>query len=87
MSMTVAMLDVFPDILYPIMNDAIPSDWKRNYASDYGMEEQKRIVADADVIFAGWAPTGGELLNAAPKLRFIQKTGVGVDKVDFETCK
>lgn len=87
MPLHVAVLDVFPDNLYPVMDREIPPDWICHYATDYAMEAQKEVVREAEIIFAGWAPTGGELLNAAPNLRFIQKTGVGVDKVDFDTCR
>ena len=50
-------------------------------------EEHLRLLADADYIIAGGVRITEEYLNAAPKLKMIQKWGVGVDKIDCIAAK
>lgn len=49
-------------------------------------EEEERIAkaADADFILCSWTPISGRMIDAAPKLKLIQKYGIGVDKIDLQ---
>lgn len=45
----------------------------------------KQALTDADAVIAGtWVKFDKELIDLAPKLRVISRTGVGVDSVDVE---
>ena len=50
-------------------------------------EEHLRLVADADYIIAGRIPVTAEYIEAAKKLKMIQKWGIGVDKIDCEAAR
>lgn len=46
-----------------------------------------RELADADVLLHVLAPVTAELLAAAPKLRLVQKIGVGINTIDVAAAK
>ncbi len=46
-----------------------------------------RQIADADVLFHVLEPTGAAEIAAAPKLRLIQKIGVGLDTIDLAAAR
>lgn len=50
-------------------------------------EEHLRLVQDADYIIAGRIPVTAEYIAAAPKLKMIQKWGIGVDKIDCKAAE
>ncbi|MCD8125671.1 MAG: phosphoglycerate dehydrogenase [Lachnospiraceae bacterium] len=50
-------------------------------------EEHKRLVEDADYIIAGSIRITREYMQAARKLKMIQKSGIGVDKIDCVAAK
>lgn len=50
-------------------------------------DEHLRLVADADYIIAGGIPVTGEYIDAAKKLKMIQKWGIGVDKIDCDAAR
>jgi phosphoglycerate dehydrogenase-like enzyme len=62
------------------------SGLKTNFAE--GKEEADRlaVAADCDVLLAGWQPVSAAVIEASPRLRMIQKMGVGVDKIDTEAA-
>jgi phosphoglycerate dehydrogenase-like enzyme len=45
------------------------------------------LIADAEVLWHCLRPVNAELLNAAPKLRLVQKIGVGVNTIDLERAR
>lgn len=49
-------------------------------------EEHLRLIADADYIIAGGVKIPKEYIDAAKKLKMIQKWGIGVDKIDCEAA-
>ncbi|TCG07886.1 hypothetical protein BZM27_16150 [Paraburkholderia steynii] len=46
-----------------------------------------RELADADVLLHVLAPVTAKLLESAPKLRLVQKIGVGVNTIDIEAAR
>lgn len=50
-------------------------------------EEHLKLVQDADYIIAGRIPVTAEYINAAKKLKMIQKWGIGVDKIDCKAAE
>jgi phosphoglycerate dehydrogenase-like enzyme len=54
-----------------------------------GPTERDRLAVakDADVLLVGWSPVSAEVIRASPRLRLIQKMGVGVDRIDLATAQ
>jgi phosphoglycerate dehydrogenase-like enzyme len=46
-----------------------------------------RLLSDADVLWHCLRPVGAEVLDAAPRLRLVQKIGVGVNTIDLERAR
>ena len=48
-------------------------------------EETERVARarEADFILCSWTPVSGQVIEAAPRLKLIQKYGIGVDKIDL----
>jgi D-3-phosphoglycerate dehydrogenase len=83
----VAVLDEFEDPLYALLTQALPEGWQAVRAASYAENDQVVAATDADVIYAGWAPVTRRILEASSRLRFIQKLGVGIDRVDIDYCR
>lgn len=82
----IAFLDSLHPAIIAWIRDALPAGWAPHFAASRTPEDQTQAVATASVIFVIGAPVGAELIAAAPRLRFIQKLGVGVDKIDRKAC-
>ena len=50
-------------------------------------EEHLELLKDADYIIAGAVPITAEYIKSAPKLKMIQKWGIGVDKIDCKAAE
>ena len=50
------------------------------------LENQTAAVSEAELLFVMAAPVTAEILSAARNVRFIQKLGAGVDKIDLKVC-
>lgn len=50
-------------------------------------EEHLKLLAQAEYLIVGGVPITREYLQAAKKLRFIQKWGVGFDNIDVEAAR
>ena len=48
--------------------------------------ERVRRAREADYLLCSWTPVSGQVIEAAKKLRLIQKYGIGVDKIDLKTA-
>jgi phosphoglycerate dehydrogenase-like enzyme len=84
-STTVAIIDPFAPTIRERIEAAMPADWIVRFG-DAGPAQRDAAVAGADVLFVMAAPVPGELIDKARKLRFIQKLGAGVDRVDQAAC-
>ena len=51
------------------------------------VQEHLELLKDADYIIAGAVPITEEYIKNAPKLKMIQKWGIGVDKIDCKTAE
>ncbi|WP_433497990.1 phosphoglycerate dehydrogenase [Sphaerimonospora sp. CA-214678] len=52
----------------------------------YATRADQANVADVDAIIAGTEPIGEEVIQVAPRLRVISRTGVGYDNIDVEAA-
>ena len=78
----VAFLDVYEPPAVAEIRRVMPQDFELTAVVTYDEAERLAAVADADVILAGWAPVPAHVIAAAPRLKFIQKWGIGYEKID-----
>lgn len=83
----VAFLDIFHEGIYAAIKERLPDGWTASYTESIAEEHRAAALADAVVAFPVAAHMPASLLAAAPKLRFIQKIGAGVDRIDLDVCK
>jgi phosphoglycerate dehydrogenase-like enzyme len=85
--MKIASLDVWTLRIQEIVRTNLPEGFEISFAETYDPAEQAALAIDADFILAGWAEVTGEMMRRAPKLRMIQKWGIGVDRIDLATAE
>ena len=83
---TVAILDPLHPRIIDTIRDRLPAGWTLSIAAGGSPEQQKAAIAPADLAFVMAAPMPRPLLEAAGRLRFIQKLGAGVDRIDTGYC-
>ncbi len=83
----VACLDVWDTKVRRIVQEVAPVDLELRFAASYDPAAQYALALDADVILTGWAPVTARMIEDAPRLRFVQKWGVGYDKIDLAAAK
>jgi phosphoglycerate dehydrogenase-like enzyme len=83
----VAFLDRYHPEIYAAIKRAMPEGWVYRFAESKEAAAQVAAVSGADALFVMAAPVTAEILSAASNLRFIQKLGAGVDKIDLKTCE
>jgi phosphoglycerate dehydrogenase-like enzyme len=83
----VACLEVYlPEILAQ-MRPEVPEDFEFRCVTSYDEKERMDLVSDADfILFAGSFPLSGKHMDAAPKVKLIQKWGIGVDTIDLKAA-
>ncbi len=57
------------------------------YATSYDRQEHLDLAAAADFIWAGGAVLDAEMIDNAPRLKVIHKSGIGVDKIDLNAAR
>ena len=82
----IAVIDDFQEKSIQTIADCIPGDWKLHVSPSGSPEDVTATIADADVIFLMGKGVTESMVNASPKLRFIQKLGAGVDNIDVQAC-
>lgn len=86
-AISVAILDAFHPRIVDTINGSLPPSWRCIVAEGADLAQQRAALLHADVAFVMAMPMGKALLEAAPKLRFIQKLGAGTDRIDISTCR
>jgi D-3-phosphoglycerate dehydrogenase / 2-oxoglutarate reductase len=85
-TLRVAFLDRYHPNIYDAIKRALPEQWTPRFAETRGLKDQIAAVSDAEFLFVMGAPVTADILAAATHLRFIQKLGAGVDKIDLKIC-
>jgi D-3-phosphoglycerate dehydrogenase / 2-oxoglutarate reductase len=83
----ISCLDVFAPSVQKAIRDVAPPDFAIRFARTYDREEQTDLVANADVVLVGGATLSREMIEGATRLKFIQKWGIGVDKIDTAAAR
>ena len=87
MSHFVACLDVWAPAVREIVRRVAPPELDLHFAQTYDDAEQFGLMAQAEIVLAGWAAVTEPMLKAAPRLRMIEKWGIGVDRIDVEAAR
>ena len=83
---TIGIIDPFHPNSIETIAAAIPPEWRLSVAQGQSADDKARALRDADVVFVMAAPMPAALIDAAPRLRFIQKLGAGIDRIDIDHC-
>jgi len=84
---TVAVLDTFHPQIKAAIEAAVPANWSVHFTAENTLAARATVIRDADIVFVMAAPMPKELLSEAKRLRFIQKLGAGVDRIDLDVCR
>lgn len=87
MTRLVACLDVWAPAVREVVRRVAPPELDLRFAKTYDEAEQMALVRDAEIILAGWAAVTHPMLAYAGKLRFIEKWGIGVDRIDVAAAR
>ena len=81
-----AIIDPFHPAIAQTIRESLPGDWTLTAAGEPTPKARAAAVAKAEIVFVMATPMPADLLQVAPKLKFIQKLGVGVDRIDTSYC-
>lgn len=84
---TIAVLDTFHPQIKAAIEVAVPTNWTVRFTAENSLAARAAVLRDADIVFVMAAPMPKELLAEAQRLRFIQKLGAGVDRIDLDACR
>lgn len=82
MTARVACLDVWTPAVREEVRRVAPADLALVFASSYEPAHQRELVAQAEFVVAGFAAVNAGLVDAAKRLRMVQKWGIGIDSID-----
>jgi phosphoglycerate dehydrogenase-like enzyme len=84
---TIAIIDPFHPRIIETLEAALPAEWDLSVATGPTEAEHRAAVAAAEFAFVMATPFPRPLVEAATRLRFIQKLGAGVDRIDLDACR
>ena len=83
----VAVLDRFHPRIVEAIERALPKGWSARFTEENTVAARARVLQNADLAFVMAAPVPKELIDQAPRLRFIHKLGAGMDRFDLDACR
>ncbi len=83
----VACLDVWAPAVREVVSRVAPPELELHFAQSYDQSHQHELARDAEVLLPGWAAVSEAMLAQAPRVRMIQKWGIGVDRIDVEAVR
>ncbi|MBM9592989.1 2-hydroxyacid dehydrogenase [Roseitranquillus sediminis] len=84
---TIAVIDPFHPRITETIRNALPEGWSLSVTKGPSEDERAAALAEAEVAVVMATPMPRSLLERAPRLRFIQKLGAGVDRIDTRCCE
>jgi phosphoglycerate dehydrogenase-like enzyme len=78
----VAVLDIMPQMSRDVISQVFGGEYDVTFAESDSAEAKQEAAADATVLLTMWGAVDADTIAAAPKVRLIQKLGVGTDKID-----
>jgi D-3-phosphoglycerate dehydrogenase len=85
-ALTIGIIDPFHPKSIDTIAAAIPAEWRLSITRGQSADDKAWALRDVDVAFVMAAPMPASLIDAAPRLRFIQKLGAGTDRIDVDHC-
>ncbi len=79
-------VDFLPPAIRELIAGQKPEDLDLFFAETPTEEERVAKAREADYILCSWTPVSGRVMEAAAKLKLIQKYGIGVDKIDLKVA-
>jgi D-3-phosphoglycerate dehydrogenase len=83
----VACLDVWSDAVRDVVRGVAPAGFELSFASSYDAGHQRELAAAADFLVPGFAAVDAAMLEHAPRVRMVQKWGIGIDAIDVEALR
>ncbi len=83
----VACMDVWAPAVRDVVVRAAPSELELRFAASYDPAEQSSLVEDAEILLPGFAAVSAALLARAPRVRMVQKWGIGIDSIDLDAVR
>ncbi len=87
MTWLVGFPDVWPAEVMAIMKELTPEGFRLEFFDPSVSDSPDELIARSDYLFVGKLRMPAEVIEAAPKLRMIQRWGIGYDKVDIEAAR
>lgn len=87
MSSHIAFLTPMAQPTIDVIRGLIPEGFTIAFAQSNQSSEHLELVKDAEVIMAAGTFVTAEIIAQAPRLKLIQKWGIGVDKIDLEAAR
>ena len=78
------LLRITPELL-EIIRGQVPAELDFHYPSDWSPESLHRMLADTEFVVV--SSLNGAAIAAAPRLRLIQLSGIGFEKLDVQAAK
>jgi D-3-phosphoglycerate dehydrogenase len=83
----IAFLDTWSPAVRDEVRRVAPPAFDLVFAESYDAAHQHTLVADADGVVPGFAKVDAALVQAAPRLRMVQKWGIGIDAIDLDVLR
>lgn len=87
MTLHVTVLDEVHPSVRTLITEMAPPGWAVSFAGSRDEADRRASRESAEVMFIIGAGIDARLLDAAPRLRFVQKLGAGTDRIDREACR
>ncbi len=87
MTIRMTFLDVLHPTLARLVREEAPAGWEVTLVEEDSPEARVAATRNADFLFLIGAPATREVIEAAPRLRLVQKLGAGVDNIDLAACR
>ena len=78
--------DMLPSAMRELMVGQKPEHVDLVFVETADDAEKVAKARDADYILCSWTPIPAQMIEAAPRLKLIQKYGIGVDKIDLKAA-
>jgi D-3-phosphoglycerate dehydrogenase len=83
----IAFLTPMAQVTLEAIRNLLPVGCTITFAQTSSKAEQSKLLADADVVMIVGTFLEGDVIRQAPRLKMIQKWGIGVDKIDLVAAK